>query len=295
MSRRRSEGSARRKPYAAIRKGIVGHVLSGRLKGARFAIYVWLHLQADHTTGTVWTNATKICLEIGFHPVVIRRELDALRREGYLRYGGMKGSRQLYEITIEKYHQHFEGEQDRLHDGLHDELHGQLQDGLHERAVSREKVSADAAPKNKAETESTNIPLRVRFADVDQRQGSFLTRPDAHARAPELAREALALFFDTTGRETIGEDDFAYLALLDHAHTPAVIAKGISAAAARFAKRGTPLPELTLQYVWESLKHFATRRTPAPHERREAGAPTQAASEGSARPTHPPGLTRLRW
>jgi hypothetical protein len=112
---------------------------------------------------------------------------------------------------------------------------------------------------------------------------------------PAPAREALASFFAVTGREAITQDDFAYFGLLDQAHTPAVIAKGISAAAARFAKRGTALSELTLQYVWDSLKHFTTRKPPASGGRREAGARAQAAPEGSARSTYPPGLTRLQW
>jgi hypothetical protein len=288
----------RRKPFAAIRKGIVGHVLSGRLKGARFATYLWLHLQADHTTGTVWTNATKICLEIGFHPVVIRRELEALRREGYLRYGGTRGSRQLYEITIEKYHEHFEDESGELQGELHGQLHDELHGGLQERSVSSGNGGANAAPKNKEEErpQETPAPLRgVRFADSTGTEDVSLTRSDALARAPEPARQALASFFVVTGREAISGDDFAYFARLDQAHTPAVIGKGISAAAARFAKRGQPSGELTLQYVWESLKHFTTRQPPEPGHGRTTGARTNAAPGGSAHPKYPPGVTRLRW
>jgi hypothetical protein len=107
-----------------------------------------------------------------------------------------------------------------------------------------------------------------------------LTRFDARAQAPAPARDALDLFFDTTGRECIGVDDFAYFALLDQAHTPAVISKGVLAAAARFARQQQHVGELTLQYVWESLKHFTTRKAPAPEGRRDAGAP--AAAPGSS-------------
>ena len=83
--------TARRKPFTAIRKGIVEHVLTGRLRGARFAVYIWLHLQADHTTGTVWTNAAKLASETGFYPSTVREVLAGLRRDGYLRYESAEG------------------------------------------------------------------------------------------------------------------------------------------------------------------------------------------------------------
>jgi hypothetical protein len=91
----------RRKPFTAIGKGIIEHVLSGRLRGAGFAVYLWLHLQANRETGTVRTNATRLANELGFHPVIIRRELTVLRRAGYVHYADGAGSHQLYDITIE--------------------------------------------------------------------------------------------------------------------------------------------------------------------------------------------------
>ena len=116
-------------------------------------------------------------------------------------------------------------------------------------------------------------------------------RLDACARVPAPAREALASFFTVTGRESISEGDFAYFALLDQAHTPAVITKGISAAAARFARHGRAVSELTLEYVWQSLKHYITRKTPVTQGRRDTG----AVPEGSAHPSPPSGFTPLRW
>ena len=127
----------RRKPFAPIRKGIAQHVLSGRLRAARFGVYMWLHVLADHGTGTVWTNATKIGTELGYDSAVVRRELEALRREGYLRYAGMRGSRQLYEITIEKFHEHYEDAHDVVHEPLHD------------RNVSSRDERPNRAPKNR--------------------------------------------------------------------------------------------------------------------------------------------------
>jgi hypothetical protein len=104
----RTDVARRRKPFTAIRKGLVEHVLTGRLQGARFAIYIWLHLQADHTTGTVWTNAAKLAPEIGFHPSTVRAALGGLRRDGYIAYASADGDRRLYAIRIAKYHEHFE-------------------------------------------------------------------------------------------------------------------------------------------------------------------------------------------
>src|SRR5580765_4776861 len=75
----------RRKPFTAIRKGLTEHVLSGRLKGTAFGVYVWLHMQADHRTGTVWTNCGRLAGELGLHPVTLRRDLTALRERGYIR------------------------------------------------------------------------------------------------------------------------------------------------------------------------------------------------------------------
>jgi hypothetical protein len=93
----------KRKPFAAIRKGIIEHVISGRLQGLRFAIYIWLHLLADHTRGTARTNAARVASDLGLHPVTTRRHLAALKRDGYIRYASMTGREQLYEITIEKF------------------------------------------------------------------------------------------------------------------------------------------------------------------------------------------------
>ena len=57
--------AGRRKPFIALRKGLTEHVLSGRLTGSAFGVYVWLHLQADHRTGTLRTNAGRLAGELG--------------------------------------------------------------------------------------------------------------------------------------------------------------------------------------------------------------------------------------
>ena len=110
MTAARSPGrpAGRRKPFIALRKGLTEHVLSGRLTGSAFGVYVWLHLQADHRTGTLRTNAGRLAGELGMHAAKVRRDLAALRGCGYIRYDSEPGSRELYVITIEKYDRHFE-------------------------------------------------------------------------------------------------------------------------------------------------------------------------------------------
>lgn len=297
MTPRRS--ASRRKPFAAIRKGIVEHVLDGRICGPRFGVYVWLHLRADHTTGMVRTSASQIAAELRVHPVTVRQALITLRRDGYVRYACAAGARQPYEILIEKYHEHFEDPATAEQVPLQVPLQVALQVPLQVDDLSSGNHEPESAPKNKEvrskEVRSKATPaLRVRSADVALPGEVSLTRSDARAQVPVPVREALSLFFDTTGRESVTAEDFAYFARLDQTHTPAVISKGILAAAARFAHRKQDVGELTLQYVWESLKHFTTRRGPAPEGRQGEGART-AAPGSSERPKYPPGVTRLRW
>src|SRR2546428_126646 len=101
---RATAGLPRLTSRVIVTAAIVEHVLTGRLRGVRFAIYIWLHLQADYTTGTVWTNAAKLASETGFYPSTVREALAGLRRDGYLGYESAEGERRLYEIRIEKYH-----------------------------------------------------------------------------------------------------------------------------------------------------------------------------------------------
>ncbi len=160
-----------KRPFAAIPKGIIEHVLSGRLRATSFALYIWLHLRADHRTGTVWTHAVRLAAELGLHPVTVRRQLSALKRAGYIRYASPTGGRKAHEITIEKYHERFAETRDALHDGLqvglHDGLqvglHDALHDGLHERPGTPRNGGDFSPPKNKEER--INTPLRVRGAD----------------------------------------------------------------------------------------------------------------------------------
>ena len=95
MTATRSPGrpAGRRKPFIPLRKGLTEHVLSGRLTGSAFGVYVWLHLQADHRTGTLRTNAGRLAGELGMHAAKVRRDLAALRACGYIRYDSEPGRR----------------------------------------------------------------------------------------------------------------------------------------------------------------------------------------------------------
>jgi Fe2+ or Zn2+ uptake regulation protein len=270
----------RRKPFTAIRKGIIEHVLAGRLRGAAFAVYIWLHLQADHRTGTVRTNAARVSSELGFHPVTVRRALASLRDQGYVRYAAEATSRQLYEVAIEKYHAHF------AEAGRHGRLHGALQ----ERAADGRQRSAIRASKKKEERK--DISLRVRSADAAASNDDLdpveapataerLTRAEALAAAPAALRETLELFWLKTAREDLAADELAALRELDQAHTPAVIQRQITRAVERFTRRGDDPRTLTVRYIWESLKAYATRKPPA----------TAAAVPATK---YPPGLTVMR-
>jgi hypothetical protein len=160
-----SSSRLRRKPFTPIRKGIIEHVLSGRLRGAGFAVYIWLHLQANHETGTVRTNATRLASELGFHPVTIRRELAALRRAGYVRYAGGGSSRQLYEISIEKYHDHFEDLDAALHGGLRGQLHGRVQErGASPRSVTENQPAKNRELKERKGSSDKSVGENVRVA-----------------------------------------------------------------------------------------------------------------------------------
>jgi len=136
-----SAGRPRRKPFTAIRKGRAEHVLSGRLRGTAFAVYIWLHMQADRRTGTVRSNAGRLAAKLGLHPVTVRRDVAALREGGYIRYATDPGSRQLYEIAIEKYARNFEGPAGPGAEQV------PLQAPLHERAARARKHERIAPPK----------------------------------------------------------------------------------------------------------------------------------------------------
>jgi hypothetical protein len=101
-------------------------------------------------------------------------------------------------------------------------------------------------------------------------------RPSEALAAPRALRGGL--YWLKTGRD--GSPDDLALRELDQAHTPAVIQKAITESVARVTRRGDDPRGVTARYVWDSLRRFATRKTPA-------------ATQPPDRPAYPPGLTRL--
>ena len=276
-SRRRS-----RKPFVPLRRGLAEHVTSGRLRASRFAVFVWLLIKADHKTGRAWTSPAQVAIDLGFHPVTVRREFLALRRGQYIRYSPPPGGRQPCEITIAKYHDHFESEPG--------ELQVPLRDRLPVPPVSAHGDRTHRRPKNK-EVRSTTSSLRVRSADgtpgeESNRQGpsaSPLTREEALSQAPAALRETVEYFLFKTGRESVASHELDTLSRLDAAHTPAMIQKAITRAVDRLRRQGQDATHLTFEYLWQSLQHFTTRKPPPPESR----------GDPASHPTYPTGVTRL--
>ena len=98
---------ARRKPYSPIRKGLAEHIVSGRLRGTKLNVYLWLHLSANPYTGRCFMNAAMIALALGLPSRTANHILLQLRAEGYIDFMARRGSRKPFEITIRKFHDHF--------------------------------------------------------------------------------------------------------------------------------------------------------------------------------------------
>jgi len=99
--------TARRKPYSPIRKGLAEHIVSGRLRGSRLNVYLWLHLSANPYTGRCFMNAAMIALALGLPSRTANHILLQLRSEGYIEFMARRGSHKPFEITIRKFHDHF--------------------------------------------------------------------------------------------------------------------------------------------------------------------------------------------
>lgn len=94
----------RRKPYSVLRKGLAEHIVSGRLRGAKLNVYLWLHLSANPCTGRCFMNAAMIALALGLPSRTVNYILLQLSVEGYVDFIAMRGSRKPFEITIRKFH-----------------------------------------------------------------------------------------------------------------------------------------------------------------------------------------------
>jgi hypothetical protein len=305
----------RRKPFLPLRRGLAEHVRSGRLRASRFAVFVWLLMEADHKTGIARTSPAQVAAELGFHPVTVRRDFSMLRRGGYIRYRYPSGARQVCAIAIERYHEHFASEASALQ--------VRLQVPLQVDPLSTCRTGRKRRPKNREVRSTTTTPLRVRSADgtdgnksnqegarretapaapkalredsaaisphaakanvTDDELSRHLTRDEALRQAPAALRETVEYFLFKTGRERVAPHELDVLRRLDAVHTPAMIQKAITRAVERLGRRGEDARQLTLDYVWHSLQHFTTRKAAVAEPRRDQ----------ASHPTYPTGVTRL--
>lgn len=91
--------------YAIIRRGLLDHLLEGRLGFFELGIYTTIHLQADFQTG-VWRGSAPRLLATAPAGTTLRevqRAVQILVKIGFLRTFQTHGSRGNYAVLIDKY------------------------------------------------------------------------------------------------------------------------------------------------------------------------------------------------
>jgi hypothetical protein len=284
--------------YLRWRRTIDEHLELRRIGWHEYAMFSWLCTKADPRTGVVRTSWPMIAEQTGLTPNHIEQLCRGLRSKGYVTYPTHRGKRRvLVELAINKF---------PLVDGSYTALRsaGDASGAQVPADVPTEvptKVPAELGGQKvrksttslggrSRERERYRSSLRVRSADASRatrisdrsKPEDSLGRVEALAAAPQALRETVELYWLKTGRDGLTGDDLDALRDLDKAHTPAVIQKAITEGVGRFTHRGDNPRGLTLRYVWESLRHFTTRKVAA------AAAPLHP-----ERPAYPPGLTRL--
>jgi hypothetical protein len=273
--------------YLKWRRSIDEHLELRRLTWDEYAMFNWLCTKASPRTGTLRTSWPTLAEQTALSVNYAGKLCGSLKRKGYIAYPEHRGRRgRLVEVAIDKF---------PLADGTYTAL---VQDpGRSPSEVPAEvlaEVPAEVPAElggQKAETTGTSphrrkrkrqrkSSLRVRSADGVQPE-KLLSKAEALAEAPPALRETLELYWFKTGRDALDPADLEHLHRLDEAHTPAVIQKAITRAVERFERRGQDKAALTLQYVWESLRHYTTRKR------------SGASSEVDPNPTYPTGVTRL--
>ena len=90
--------------------------------------------------------------------------------------------------------------------------------------------------------------------------------------APAPMGATVEYFLLKTGRSGISAAELSAVRALEKRHTPARIQTEIGKAVARYQKAGKPLASLSLEYIWEALKHQTSlpgaRKSKAEHNRR---------------------------
>jgi hypothetical protein len=286
--------------YLRWRRTIDEHLELGRLRFEEYGMFSWLCTKADPRTGTLRTRWTVLAEQTGLSRNYVCKLCGTLRKKGYIAFPDHRGRRgTLVELAIDKF---------PLADGSYTELRraaGRSQAHLPSQvpaqllaelpapvlasveAQNAQKSTTSLGGRSRSRKRSRSS-LRVRSADAATDPTSTdpsnpearLDRAEALVAAPRALRETVELYWLKTGRDDLTPDDLSALRELDQAHTPAVIQKAITESVARFTRRGEDPRGVTVRYVWDSLRRFATRKAPA-------------ATPPPDRPAYPPGLTRL--
>jgi len=90
--------------HVKLRRGLLEHINSGKMKSDMLSIYTYLLLKADYTCGVVWgISAPYIGIKLRKPAKYINRQLIKLEKEQYIKRFGHRGQISSYEILINKY------------------------------------------------------------------------------------------------------------------------------------------------------------------------------------------------
>lgn len=90
--------------FVALRKGLLEHVVEGRMSGDMLSVYSYLLLKADYLTGLVWhTSSIYIGLQLRKDRKWVNRQMLKLEREGYIKRFSYRGNVSAYEVLINNY------------------------------------------------------------------------------------------------------------------------------------------------------------------------------------------------
>jgi hypothetical protein len=87
----------------AIRRGLLEHCEQHRMPPLRFAAFVHLIMNADPSTGIVWSSAQALAVRYDYEPRTARLCLETLEQQGYIKRFATKGKHGQYPILISKY------------------------------------------------------------------------------------------------------------------------------------------------------------------------------------------------
>jgi hypothetical protein len=282
--------------YLKWRRSIDEHLELRRLSWDEYGMFNWLCTKADPRTGTLRTSWSILAIQTGLTPNHVGKLCRALREKGYIGCPEHQGSRRrLFEVAIDKFpradgtYTALGPRRGRSRGEVPAELQAEVQAEVQAELAGEKAGTTRTPPRRRIrERKRSRNTLRVRSADrsTDETKPTGVEAPDrlsreqALAAIPGVLRETVELFWLKTGRDDLAADEVDALRALDQAHTPAVIQKAITRAVERLERQGASPSSLTFQYVWESLRHYTTRK-PA------ASLPVPAP------PKFPAGLTRL--